>query len=378
MQDDLNDAGNGSEDLGTTIEKPVSDKPLSIRDNLRAAIDKTDGDASASGTTDRQRDEHGRFAPKDGEQRVAAPAAQQAAAAAPKPGDAQAAANAAPAAPQPAPAVAQPAEQQSAATTHRVPPGWSAEAKAQFGTLPPEVQAAVAKREQEVDNGFRVLQDYKGLEEFTPLVKNAGITHADVMRKAIDWETSLQRDPVNTVIHVAKIAGVNLHALVNGQTDQILQRQPQQAQPQPQPQPINVEATVEQILRKRDTEAQVTAFVSDPANVHAEAVLDDMIALISAGRASNLKDAYDAACWMRPDIRQQLISQTAQAAQPVPVPAAPDPNAQRAAAADQARKASRSISGSSAPGPSRDPVGNQPTSIRDSLRTALHAARGQV
>jgi hypothetical protein len=356
MEDLINEAGNGSEDLGTSTQKPIS-----IRDSLRAAIDSSDGNVSASGNADRQRDEHGRFAPREADKGTPA------AAAVPKAVDAPAAANAATAAPQ-TPAVAP--EQQPAAATHRVPPGWAPEAKAQFGTLPPEVQAAISKREQEVDNGFRVLQDYKGLEEFTPIVRQAGTTHADVMRKAIDWEQSLIRDPVNTVIHVAKMAGVNLSALVNGQTEQILQRQPQQAQQQPRPQPVNVEATVEQVLRKRDTETQVNAFISDPANVHAEAVLDDMIALISAGRAANLKDAYDAACWMRPDIRQQLISQTAQPAI--------DPNAQRAAAADQARKASRSISGSSAPGPSAAATAGQPTTIRDSLRTAMHAARGQV
>ncbi|MGO7438902.1 hypothetical protein ACC674_15430 [Rhizobium ruizarguesonis] len=359
MEDLINEAGNGSEDLGTSTDKPVS-----IRDSLRAAIDNAESASPAS--PERQRDEHGRFATKEADRSVAAP---QAAATAPKVEQAPAATSAAPAAQQATQAPAQATEQQ-AATTHRVPPGWAPEAKAQFGTLPPEVQAAISKREQEVDNGFRVLQDYKGLEEFTPIVRQAGTTHADVMRKAIDWEQSLIRDPVNTVIHVAKMAGVNLSALVNGQTDQILQRQPQQAQQQPRPQPVNVEATVEQVLRKRDTETQVNAFISDPANVHAEAVLDDMIALISAGRAANLKDAYDAACWMRPDIRQQLISQTAQPAI--------DPNAQRAAAADQARKASRSISGSSAPGPTRGVAADQPTSIRDSLRSAMHAARGQV
>ncbi|TBZ07766.1 hypothetical protein [Rhizobium leguminosarum] len=359
MEDLINDAGNGSEDLGTSTEKPIS-----IRDSLRAAIDSSDGNVSASGNADRQRDEHGRFAPKEPDKGATVPAAQHAAAASPKPADAPAAAVAQ------TPAV--PPEQQPAATTHRVPPGWSAEAKAQFGTLPPEVQAAVAKREQEVDNGFRVLQDYKGLEEFTPIVRQAGTTHADVMRKAIDWEQSLIRDPINTVIHVARMAGVNLQALVAGQQDQILQRRPQQAQQQPTPQPVNVEATVEQVLRKRDTETQVNAFISDPANVHAEAVLDDMVALISAGRASSLKDAYDAACWMRPDIRQQLISQAA------PATTVQDQTSQKAAAADQARRASRSISGSSAPGPTQGAGAGQPTSIRDSLRSALHAANGRV
>ncbi|XKM41264.1 hypothetical protein A4U53_010980 [Rhizobium ruizarguesonis] len=362
MEDLINEAGNGSEDLGTSL-----DKPISIRDSLRAAIDSADGNVSAS-NTDRQRDEHGRFAPKETDK--TAPAQQQAAAAA-KTAQTPAAATAAPAAQQTPQAQPQASEQQPAAT-HRVPPGWSQEAKAQFGTLPPEVQAAVAKREQEVDNGFRVLQDYKGLEEFTPIVRQAGTTHADVMRKAIDWEQSLIRDPINTVIHVAKMAGVNLHALVAGQQDQILQRRPQQAQQQPTPQPVNVEATVEQVLRKRDTETQVNAFISDPANVHAEAVLDDMVALISAGRASSLKDAYDAACWMRPDIRQQLISQAA------PATTVQDQTSQRAAAADQARRASRSISGSSAPGPTQGAGAGQPTSIRESLRTALHASNGRV
>ncbi|MBY5399643.1 hypothetical protein HFN01_33145 [Rhizobium leguminosarum] len=354
--EDLNEAGNGSEDFGAFDEKPVS-----IRDSLKAAIDTVEGDIAGQ-----PRDgENGRFLAKGQEQAAAAARAGQAPAA-----------NAAQQAPQ-AQTQMQTREHQ-ASIGSRVPPGWSAEAKAQFATLPGEVQAAITKREQEVDNGFRVLQDYRGLEEFTPLIRQAGMTHADVMRRAIDWEKALIHDPVNTVVHVARMAGVNLHALVNGQMEHVLQRSSQQAGPQPglqqggpQPRHVNVEATVEHVLRKRDTETQVDAFLSDPANAHADDVLDDMIALINAGRASSLQDAYDAACWMRPDIRRQLISQTAQA----PVH---QQQAQRAAAADQARRASRSISGSSAPGPTRDAARGQPTSIRDSLRDAMRFSRGQV
>ncbi|MBY4607941.1 hypothetical protein K6M90_09790 [Rhizobium sp. 9T] len=338
--EDFNEAGNGSDDFDVSGEKPVS-----IRDSLKAAIDTVEG----TGPDDipaRPRDgENGRFLAKGQEQAVAQQTPQ-----------------------------AQSREQggeQPAAVGNRVPPGWSAEAKAHFTSLPSEVQAAIAKREQEVDRGFRVLQDYKGLEEFTPIVRRAGMTHADVMRRAIDWENALIRDPVNTVLHVAKVAGVNLHALVNGQAGEALQRQQAGREPQRQTGPINVEATVEHVLRKRDTETQVDAFLSDPANAHAEDVLDDMVALINAGRASTLQDAYDAACWMRPDIRQQLISQTAPAF-------VREQHAQRAAAADQARRASRSISGSSAPGPTRDAARGQPTSIRDSLRDAMRFSRSQV
>ncbi|RWX39027.1 hypothetical protein [Rhizobium leguminosarum] len=353
--EDLNEAGNGSEDFGAFDEKPVS-----IRDSLKAAIDTVEGNGPGDIAGQPRDGENGRFLAKEQEQAAAARAGQAPAA------------NAAQQMPQ--------AQTQLQTREHpanvgsRVPPGWSAGAKAQFATLPGEVQAAITKREQEVDNGFRVLQDYKGLEEFTPLIRQAGMTHADVMRRAIDWEKALIHDPVNTVVHVARMAGVNLHALVNGQMEQVLQRSSQQAGPQqggPQPRHVNVEATVEHVLRKRDTETQVDAFLSDPANAHADDVLDDMIALINAGRASSLQDAYDAACWMRPDIRRQLISQTAQA----PVH---QQQAQRAAAADQARRASRSISGSSAPGPTRDAARGQPTSIRDSLRDAMRFSRGQV
>ncbi|MGR9448431.1 hypothetical protein [Rhizobium leguminosarum] len=354
--EDLNEAGNGSDDFGA-----FDDKPVSIRDSLKAAIDTAEGNGPGDITGQPRDGENGRFPAKGQEQAATAARAGQ-----------PPAANAAQQTPQAQTQMQ--TREQPASIASRVPPGWSAEAKAQFGSLPSEVQAAIAKREQEVDNGFRVLQDYKGLEEFTPLIRQAGMTHADVMRRAIDWEKALIRDPVNTVVHVARMAGVNLHALVNGQMGEVLQRNPQQAGSQqggPQPRSINVEATVEHVLRKRDTETQVDAFLSDPANAHADDVLDDMIALINAGRATSLQDAYDAACWMRPDIRQQLISQTAQA----PVR---EQQAQRAAAADQARRASRSISGSSAPGPTRDAARGQPTSIRDSLRDAMRSARGQV
>ncbi|WP_028747990.1 hypothetical protein [Rhizobium mesoamericanum] len=355
MEDLLNEAGNGSEDI------VVSEKPVSIRDSLKAAMSpKEEQDPKP----DRTRDEAGRFAQEAPKPKEAVKEAAQAQA--PK-------VEAAPAEPpkiEQAPAVE--------AVAHKAPPGWSPEAKAAFANLPAEVQAAVSKREEEIDKGFRVLQDYKGLEEFTPLIKQGNTTHADVMRKALDYEKFLQRDPIGTVFHVAQIGGVNIQALaqaiVEGKVQIPQQQAPAQQQQQqfrPQPQPVNVEATVEQVLRKRDTENQVQAFISDPANVHAEAVLEDMIALINAGRASSIKDAYDAACWMRPDIRQQLINQAA------PAPA-PDLNAQSAAAAAQARKASKSITGSSAPGPSANAGSGQPTSIRESLRAGLAAARGHV
>lgn len=335
-------------------EDTTDSNPLSIRDSLVAAMTGEEGgESSNQGQQERNRDDAGRFAAKQ-------PQVQPNAAATPAVPGAPATT---PAAPAVATTAAQPAPDatQTGQEALKAPPGWSADAKASFAALPPHVQAAITKREQEVDNGFKVLQDYKGLEQYTPYVKAAGTTFASAMERALSWEASLQRDPVNTVINVAKLGGVDLVRLA-AQLQQSPQPQPTMPRPQPQPQPVNVDDVVDKAFRKREVENQLNTFLSDPANVHAETVLEDMATLISTGRASTLKDAYDTACWMRPDIRSQLINQAA----PQPAPTTPKANP-----ADQARRAAKSITGSSAPGPSKDAGAGQPSSIRDSLKEAM-------
>ncbi|MGO7426123.1 hypothetical protein ACCT09_41785, partial [Rhizobium ruizarguesonis] len=107
--EDLNEAGNGSEDFGA-----FDDRPVSIRDSLKAAIDTVEGDIAGQ-----PRDgENGRFLAKGQEQATAAARAGQAPAA-----------NAAQHTPQAQTQMQ--TREQPAAIGGRVPPGWSAEAKAQ-------------------------------------------------------------------------------------------------------------------------------------------------------------------------------------------------------------------------------------------------------
>ncbi len=358
MENLENEAGNGLD------EEVVSgdSKPVSVRDALVAAMsgegDKQPTTEKPASATDRTRNAAGQFAPK-----AETPA---------QPTASQTPANGQPAAvtqgvQQPQNTTQPPAGEKIA---FKHPDSWSAEAKASFAELPPHVQAAISKREQEVENGFKVLQDYKGLEQFTPYVKAAGTTFADSMKRALDWEASLQRDPVNTVLHVAKIANVDLVRLA-AQLQQMPQQQQQPApRQQPQPQPINVDAVVDQAFRKRETENQIQSFLSDPANVHANAVLEDMATLISTGRAKDLKEAYDTACWMRPDIRQQMISQSA--------PSAQSQIENKAAAADQARRASKSITGSSSAGASTVAGGGKSNSVREAIQEAIATAGSRI
>ncbi|MEF0939625.1 hypothetical protein [Rhizobium sp. BR 362] len=355
----MSDLNNGAVVDGGEDTIVADSPPISIRDSLKAAM-APESTEPTQPADNRARDEAGRFAAKPVEQKTTGAATQQ-------PVQQQTTGQA----PQPeATAATQPVAQPVAQPAHKAPPGWSAEAKASFDTLPDHVKAAISNREQEVDNGFKVLQDYKGLEEFSPYVKAAGTTFAASMKRALDWEASLQRDPVNTVLHVARLGGVDLLQLA-AHLQNAPRQQPAPQQMQPQQPRVNVEETVNQVLRKRDVETQLNAFLSDPANVHAEVLIDDMASLISTGRAKDLKEAYDAACWMRPDIRQQLINQAA------PAPAQ-DEQARRAAAADQARKASKSITGSSAPGPSANAGVGKSSSLRDTLKEAMAAQGGRV
>jgi hypothetical protein len=193
----------------------------------------------------------------------------------------------------------------------RPPPGWSAAARAQFAMLPPEVREAVAKREADVASGFQALQHYKGLESYTPMIEGSGINHAEFTKRAVEWEQSLKTNPVGTVLHVAKLGNVDIIRLAQmihqqgGQQAQNPMPQ-QQYQQQPQQQP-DYKALIHQELAERDAHSSVDEFLSDPENIHAEAVADDMALLITNKRADTLKQAYDMACWAQPEIRALLI-----------------------------------------------------------------------
>lgn len=54
-------------------------------------------------------------------------------------------------------------------------------------------------------------------------------------------------------------------------------------------------------------QSEIERFAKDPANPYFNDVRMDMAALVKAGAAQGLKDAYDKACWARPEIRTALL-----------------------------------------------------------------------
>jgi len=274
-----------------------------------------------------------------------------------------------------------PAADQSAA--HRPPPGWSPASKAAFSSLPPEVQADVAKREAEVNQGFAKLAEYKGLEPLAELAKQNGTNIVKAVGEYRDFEVKLQNDFIGGVGFICQRFGVQPVALANAILARTGGAAHQSAAPGAGPTanqtasgldltPIMsklsqlegfVQSQQQREAQQRQSEisGQIEAFRSDPSNLYFENVRPQMARIMEAGLAGTLKEAYDAACWQTPEIRQLLINQQASGTSGQAIAA------RQAAAATQARQASKSVTGSPSAGVSTSKTPAQ------SLRAELEA-----
>jgi len=267
---------------------------------------------------------------------------------------------------QPSEAVAEPAKQLAI----RAPASWSPAAKATFDKLPPEVQQAVAKREQEIDHGLRrkseEVKRYEPLEQIIAPRRAVwaaqGMDETTAIKTLLAAQDLLERDPKQGLEFLARSYGVNIASL-SAQP----QGQPYQAQPARDSHPeiaalkqqLQVLQSQVQTAQTAPIVSQIDAFQNDPANLYFENVRDDMAVLLHNGKAADLKEAYDMACWMRPDIRPFL--QTAQA-----------PAASMQDKAAQARRAAVSVTGS----PGQTAIRKSNGSIEDDIRAAFEEVAG--
>lgn len=251
------------------------------------------------------------------------------------------------------------------------PPGWAPAAKAAYANLPKEVQEAVARREQEINNGFAKLREYKGLDEYAEMAKASGTTLREAFDRYKAAEDLLDRDFRGGVLSLCEMYGVHPMQLAQEFAGMFTGGQQGQEQPGQPPQPANPElgllarelAGIKEFVRTLSTEREtqekqaingyVQQFSQD--KIYFEDVRKDMAHLIRTGQANDLDDAYDKACWMNPQIRDLLISERAapQAAQ---------------ARVSQARRASGSLRTGAPAGPA--PSGSSSSNLRSALLDA--------
>lgn len=262
------------------------------------------------------------------------------------------------------------------------PIGWSAEAKARWHELPPEVQAAIVKREQDAAKLTGKMDEERAfgrelrsvIQPYLPLINAEGATPAQAVQALLNTAYILRSgSPEQKRAALMQVAQQYNVPLFSGEgqpsgSNEImaLRQQVQQLQAQLQQYTHGVEqqsiAAVQQ---------DIQAFAADPAHSYFEEVKGHMAALLRSGAAKDLQDAYDQACWARPDIRETLLAQQRAEAEQ-------KRRAEEQKRAEEARRKAISLSG--APGVVAPGKPNGNLSLREEITQNLRSVmnRGAV
>ena len=275
------------------VEKPVK---LSLRDQLKenfkaAAEPKEKSPAKQAAVEGRERDEKGRLLPK--EKTVEAPKT---------------------AAPVETPQPVKDAQAKPGSTPIGPPPGWSAESKALYATLPDPLKADILKREKEVSDGFKKYSDdakrYQELDQaLSPSrasYQQHGLNDAQAVNRLMEWERMIRSNPQLGISNLARQYGVDLASLAQNSPGQSNgQNAVLQQYLQPVTQQLNSVQTELQRMQNERAAQDIAQFSKDKP--YFERVKTDMGQLLSKGAAQDLESAYQMAIWSSPEIRGELL-----------------------------------------------------------------------
>lgn len=251
------------------------------------------------------------------------------------------------------------------------PNTWKKDTAALFASLPEPIKQEVHRREEDFHKGISQYKDaaafgHSLFEDLSPhfdVMRQLGGTPKEVVREAIGaWRTLATGSPDmkrNTLLSLAQQYGINL----SEQTD-TRHREPSAT---PELAPVlqriaQLEGTIEQSQRAREEAehaervAQAQKFLSDPSREYMEAVFDDVVALVRAGRTP--EQAYEQAIWAHPETRAKLMAK--QDAERKQREAAEAAAARKAASANVQRRGT-------------PPVASKPGSMEDTARAAYRS-----
>lgn len=255
-------------------------------------------------------------------------------------------------------------------TALEAPKTWRKEAAAKWAELPPEVQAEVAKREQEMFRGIEMYKTEAGLgktvkqilDPYLPMLSAANIDPLQqidgLMKAHYLLATGTPEQKKLLFSKLAQDYNVDLGfemPYVDPQVED-LQKQVMTLKYQ---QEQRERAEAEKI--RSSLQQEIDAFAADPAHPHFDELANDIAWIIRSGRAKTLKDAYDIAARLSPTIQaKEQARLAAEAAEK-----ARREVEERTAAAKKA--ASANVRSKSKPASAAAPLG----SIDDTLQEAL-------
>ena len=271
-------------------------------------------------------------------------------------------------------------EQEQPSTAVTPPVSWSADAKTEWSKLSPAIQAAVLKREAEINDGGRKWSEERQaydalLAPVQEMAQRAGVDPKEGFNRLLQWNSYLDADPSNAIRELAQTYGVDLSKLA---TNPNVNPQPQPALSDPRAlqQLIQQEAqrVVQSTFQAQSSAAlgnDIAAFASAPGHEHFDRVKGVMGQILNSmpddpakTSLQVMQEAYEQAVWAFPDIRASV--QASRAAE-----ASAKKRAEDAARVANARQGAISVTGSPVNG-AMVPTPDYPTTL-DATRAAWAA-----
>lgn len=195
------------------------------------------------------------------------------------------------------------------------PLSWSAEMKAKFGTLPPDVREFIAKRESESHKAISQFgQQVKAfepirssLERHADIIRANGVSPDQAIENMFSVAKALETDARGAIKAIAEMHGVDLRSFAD--------------EPEPQAKAPEVTALEQKLAKiegfltaqqRQQIEQDQSAAASEitrfaDGKPYFEEVRPLMGKLMASGAAESLQDAYDQAIWANPTIRERIL-----------------------------------------------------------------------
>lgn len=195
------------------------------------------------------------------------------------------------------------------------PSSWTAEAKAEFSKLNPVIQKEVLKRESDFHKGveqYRESANYAQairsvIAPYENTIKQVGVTPDVAIRELFKKDAELRHPDENVrraaIYQLAKHAGIDLSQGMQQVDPNILRMHQQLAEREQQLHQLKTS-------QEQREQQELNSFLeqSKQGKEHFDTVRNEMAALLQAGTAANIDQAYEMAIWARPELRQALLA----------------------------------------------------------------------
>lgn len=197
------------------------------------------------------------------------------------------------------------------------PPGWSDDAKEEFGALPPKQQEQLVQMQRGMQSDFqKAVNGVSGIVQALDPIKDEcikyGLKYEDAVRKFVGIHKQLLEDPAAGMRTVMSTYGVTPDQILGIEEDDGM---PPQARDRIAALEQKVDQTTQGMQQQQMAaiDQSVEAFKNGPGKEFYDAVEQDMIVLVNSHQQMGrpvppIQELYDTACWANPQVRAKLLA----------------------------------------------------------------------